>query len=149
LSKFKTNDVMWELADFSKDLIDEIRQLLVYYKSSVYKTDTAVKVTGLMAQVEVLFLIINDEPLLEILRDYEALSECSGQWALPGECGLSMRLGHFTREASPALEEYQRRIQRVRSPLKDEQIKIMTERRRSLLSVCRKGSRSWELLKSL
>lgn len=147
--KFRVNDVMWELAEFSRELLLETQQLLQYHRASAYKDETAKKIRLNIDQTRALFEILADDVLLEVLADIDAFDAWSGQGTSPGECLLTARTSHLIRESLPALELFQKRIMRNKGLLPENTIKAIAAKRRALLAVCRHGSRSWELLKNL
>lgn len=149
MTRFRVNDIMWELAEFARDLLSETRQLLQYHRASAYKDETSKKINLNLAQTRALFEILSDEILLDLLADIDALESWAGQAAQTGECSLSARANHLIKEAIPVLDQYQKKVARDRGVLREDTLRIIAERRRALLSVCRQGTRSWALLKSL
>lgn len=148
MSRFRVNDVMWELAEFSRELLQEMQQLLGYHRASAYKEETSGRLLHTMGQVQALFDILGDDFLSDLIADVEAMEASAGQNSLPGECSLTARAQHLIKHGAPALEQYQKRVANNRRLLNEETLKVISHHRRALLSVCKQGTRSWELLKS-
>lgn len=147
--RYRVCDVMVELAELSMDLVGELRHQLQYYRASAYKHESSRALLSRVDQLRLLFELLGDEIFQEMMADYDALAAAGAQSAAPGECALALRINRLIAEASPALQEYQRRVSQKRSALSDDFLRHVQTNRRSLLSVCRQGSRSWELLKNL
>ena len=149
MSRHKVSDVMWELAEFAKELLEESRQLLNYHRASAYKEETSVRLKINIEQARSIFEILADELLLDLMADVNAFETLSGQGTRPGESILTLRTGHLIKEGLPALEQYQKRVGRERGTLDEARLKLIASKKRTLLSVCKQGTRSWELLKSI
>lgn len=149
MSKYRICDVMWELAEFSKDLLSDLRQQLHYHRASVYKTETAKELNLHVEQLRALCAIMGDDILNEMMADFDAVARSCGQMSAAGECTLTTRITRLISDAEPALNQFQKRVARNRSVLGQEQLQAIAAKRRALLSVCRQGTRSWELLKNL
>jgi len=140
------NDIMWELAEFALELLQESQTQLSYHRASAYKTETSRKLQAALDQVRSLFEILNDDFLLDLLQDLEAIELNARQTS---ECSITAKILHLITHAAPALNQYQKKVLRNRKPLNEETVKNILVRKRALLAVCKQGSRSWELLKSL
>ncbi len=149
MSKYRVKEVLFELAEFSRELLEESSQILVYHRASANKLETSKKLETNVEQVRTLFSLMNDEFLLDLMADVDSLKSASGQQTGPGESILSLRVSHLVKHAGPALDQFQKRIGRDGRPLSEELMKGIASHRRSLLSVCKQGTRSWELLKAI
>jgi hypothetical protein len=149
MSGYKTADILWELAEFANELLHESRQILNYHRASVYKDESSIALQKNSSQIRVIFNILGDDMLQEIFSDIDVFTLAEVQKGPPGESLLTLRLGHLIREGLPAIEMFQKRIIKDRRSLDQNRIDALIERRRELLSVCKQGSRSWELLKSI
>ncbi|MCX6123623.1 MAG: hypothetical protein NTV34_02565 [Proteobacteria bacterium] len=149
MSRHKFSDVMWELAEFAKELLGESRQLLNYHKASAYKDETSRQLKINIEQTRAIFEILGDDFLLDLMADVNAFEALSGQGTWPGESILTLRAGHLIKEGLPALQQYQKRVGRERGALDETRLKLIAAKKRTLMSVCKQGTRSWELLKSI
>ncbi|MCX6117501.1 MAG: hypothetical protein NT027_08170 [Proteobacteria bacterium] len=147
--RYRTCDVMVEMVDFAVELISESQQLVVYHKACTYKAETALKLNHKLSQIQSIVKIFNDDMLNDLLLDFKEIDSQIGQGLSPGECRLSWTVARMAQDFVPALSEFRRRAQSRRGPISDLQIQAMQGSRNQLLSVCRKGTRSWELLKNL
>ncbi len=149
MTRYRTGEVMAELSDLVLELIEEVKTVLVYHRASIYKQETTTKISKYIDSIKSVVVVMDDDTVSEVFADFEAISENCGQNLSPGECKQSWQVSRLVSDLVPAVGEYRKRIQRKMGPIANEQLQALMENRRNLLSVCRKGSRSWELLKSL
>ncbi len=149
MSKYRVCDVMIELSELGLELLAEIRQELQYHRVSVYKLETAKRLNDHVERLNAIAYVLDDDLLHEALADFEAMADAAGQLASPGECTLTVRCTHLLNAGEPILREFQRRAALRRGLVSEELLKAIQTHKRSLIAVCRQGSRSWELLKNI
>ena len=151
MSRVRQTDILIELLELGHERIIDLRQLLLYYRASVYKGETAQHISGTLDHLRLLSTLIGDELLLDSWRDDDAVvAAAKGSEPIPGECSLSRRLAGLT----AALEAHFDRIGRLLAsrsldveslPLAD----TVRLYRNQLLAICRAGSRPWRFFEAL
>jgi hypothetical protein len=149
-SRFLTREIVWELVEFSKDILQDIQSQLIYYKAVTEKEHVGTKLTRLFSQFKSLSQIINHSALIELVDDCEYLLAATDSYVVsPGETSQSVALMHLSRSAMPLLQTIQSMCVRQNNPVDQAMLNALRQHKHELLRVCRHGTRSWELLRSL
>ena len=149
MATIRYGDVIVELLELCEEIRADIHQHLLFYRASVYKTDGAKIINQKVAHLRLIFSIIGNDLLHDAIADFDAMSQLSAQSAAPGECPLTARVSRLSATIEPIIKELQRRNANKNSVIRDEFKRTLVEHRRALLGICRRGTRSWELLRSL
>ena len=149
MAQIRYGDVVVELAERCEEIRAELHQHLLFYRASVYKTESAAEINLRVNQLRLLTSILGNDLLQECIADFDAMAQLSAQSAAPGECPLTARVARLTSSMTPILKEIQRRNANKNGAVRDEMLRVLVENRRALLRHCRPGTRSWELLRSL
>jgi hypothetical protein len=147
MSKLRQRDMILELIELCHEIQGEISQQLLYYRASVYKTETAGQISQRIEQLRVVFKVLISEDLDELMKDYDALAALSSQMA-PGECALTRRVTELTKRLQPILAVMQRRAMHPNNDL-PQVLRNASQYRKALLSICKPGSRPWQILQQL
>ena len=136
-------DIVFELLEISKDILTNIKQQLVYYRSGVYKVETAKTITAEINKLRNVLELFCDEKLLEPLEDYYATDKLQ---LAPGECSLTMRVSQLLTNTLQQLQRYDFRNTHFPHSSFLQQVK---KHRRDLLALSPQGSRRWLFFSSL
>lgn len=143
-------DIMMELLELGRDVIDEIKHQLTYYRASVYKHETAQQIGDRVNQLHTVAEIISDDLILDLFRDFEATAGNGNLKAVPGECVFSTRITTLTQGL---LEQFTLFESNMRNTTNDNQNKELTrvleKNKHKLLGMCRHGTRQWAFFHSL
>ncbi len=149
MARYDYRDIVLELIELCRDVKTEIIQQLTYYRASVYKKETAQLIERKIEQLQLLCDLIGHDLLSDAFADYQEMRENGGQWVSPGECALSTRVMNLMQSTDQIFDELAQTLPSHTSP--DPQLfhKNLARHRRELLSICRQGSRQWDLFHTL
>ena len=149
MARVRYSDLVFELVEVSRELKSDLAQRLRYYRASAYKYDAAKSINERVAQLRAIFQVLGDDDLNEAMADHDAVLEQGAQMLSSGDCSVTARVNILITEMEPALCALVRRYGQSQSSLRDETIKALQRHRQTLISVCREGTRSWELIRGL
>lgn len=149
MARFRYSDLVLELAELSKDIKDDLQQRLRYYRASAYKMDAAKRINERVDQLRAIFDILGEEELAEAMADHDAIMEHGAQMLAAGECSVTARIGVLIAGMEPALISLVRKYGHSQSQVRLETLQALHRHRSTLMTVCREGSRSWEILRAL
>lgn len=151
MSKFQRLDIILEISELGQDLLQEIKQQLIYYKASVYKNETAELISQKITALHTLLILIPMPALHEPFEDFQA-EQCNGLSLVPGECLFSARVGRL-------LTQLEKNLQMLQEKGMDRDVALANQRqsleqkvyenRRKILDICQPGTRSWDFFHSL
>ncbi len=145
------SDIILELLELSQDVVNEIRQQLIYYSASVYKTEAAEQVKQIIAKLRLVIDLIPDEFIKEPFLDFEAEVANGQQNYIPGECMFTSRITRLLQNLekhSHALKEKYLAEQRLQPQNNDLLTRKLRKHRGVILSICQHGSRRWNFFQS-
>lgn len=151
VSRMRLCDILCELIELGRERIQDVRQQLVYYRASVYKTETAALIDDRIDQLRLLSKLLNDDGLSETLRDYDAMRAVGSLGAAPGECSFSKRVTVLLASAGDRLERLDHQIGSRNASNDGDQsfAEVVRQHRTQLLALCRHGSRQWAFFQEL
>jgi hypothetical protein len=149
MARFRYSDLVLELAELSQEIKEDLQQRLRYFRASAYKTDAAKPINERVAQLRAIFDILAEDELLEAMADHDAIMEHGPQMLAAGECSVTARIGVLISGMEPALASLVRKHGRSQSQVRAQTIDALHRHRSTLMNICREGSRSWEILRSL
>ena len=132
-------DVVFELLEMCWDFLANIKQQMVYYRSCVYKEETAQIIDKEVSKIQNVLELFNDEAMLEPIRAYHAADNLQ---LAPGECSLSARVSALIKGVSNQLERFSYANSR---PFK----RLVRQQSQLLLTMSKVGSRRWALFNSI
>lgn len=150
MSRLNHLDIVIELSELCKDLVNDTRQQLNYYRASVYKDETSRHIGYRVEKLRVVTRLIKDEVLLDAFEDHDALKKAGAAACVPGECSFSYR----TTMLMTAIEKRtdflsqqanNRNVDTVSKNLAND----VKRCRRELLAMCRQGTRHWAFFQTL
>lgn len=150
MSNLQYIDAHLELTDLARELLIEIRGELRYYRASVYKDESSIKINDKLNEVHFLLTILNDEMSLEAYYDYEATKERAHLDYIPGECPFSARVTNFVTNLDLALDEIQGRL--AKSSNEPESQHIITglrKHKKQILKMCQKTRKQWPIIQKI
>lgn len=152
MSRIRPTDIIVELTELCEDVMDEVRQQLLYYRASVYKDETGTLIRRKIDHLRLIANILGDDLAKEPFRDYDAM-EIAKLPAAHGECSLSKRIALLLQEFSKHLQSTQRQTS-IRDPKSHaaggpDLARSVQRHRRELLAICRQGSRQWAFFQSI
>lgn len=148
MTSIRYSDLVLELAEVCNDISQDLKQRLRYYRASAYKSDAARTINERIDQLRAIFEVLSDDGLTEAMADHDAIVACGPQMLAAGDCSVTARVNLLLSEMDPALSAVVRRFGQSQSRVREETIKALQRHRNTLKSVCREGTRSWELLRS-
>jgi hypothetical protein len=138
MANFNNQDIFLELVELLAELIKETQQELVYYRASVYKTESAKSIDQNICQLKIISEVIGDESLFDLFGDYEATTRCGNVNVSPGECTFSSRVARLLLELENQLNAaLENNNSGIRLKVKQHKKKLMT--------ICRKRPRHLSL----
>ena len=150
MARFSYSDILAELAEASLEHINEVRQQLNYYNASVYKNEIVQILNQKIENLRTVAILIDDETLLEPLRDYDAISCVSGNTLAREDVSIPARYSRLINSLEKNLRLFIENIDGVHIPFSETNFrKNIRKYRRRLLAICRRGSRPWAILQSL
>jgi hypothetical protein len=151
MSRLRHVDIFIEMLELGHDIMNEIRQQLIYYRASVYKDETARQIAAKIDQLQLLGELLNDEPTKEALTDYEALRAEGAMNCVPGECSFSKRVTLLLGGLDHAFKGLlQGRLSADAAPEQESEFAdVVRQHRNKLLAACRHGSRQWAFFTAL
>lgn len=151
MSRLRQQDIVVELIELCVDIMDELRQQLVYFRASVYKDETANVIRRKVEQLRLLATIVGDDGMKEALRDHDAMAVAGAMQVAPGECTFSTRITRLLQSLSQQCESMRSQLsQRDNRALgATELARTVQHHRRELLAICRHGSRQWAFFQSV
>jgi hypothetical protein len=151
MSRFRHTDILVELIDLCQERTIEVRQLLAYYRASVYKGEMAVQINDKIEQLRLLAGLFGDVLLCESFKDYEEMAKDGAVPTVPGECSFSRRVAMLSGALDGHLDRLGRQLA-SRSLLPTSEAELadsVRKHRTALLALCRHGSRPWTFFQSL
>lgn len=151
MSRLRHLDIFVELIELCHERMNEVRQQLVYYRASVYKTETSSQIHGKIEQLRLVAALFNDLLVHEAFHDYETMAVAGVMNLAPGECSFSTRVTCLL----ASLDQYMIRLghevlSRTVEPETEAALAAaVREKRNVLLALCRHGSRQWTFFQSL
>jgi hypothetical protein len=149
MARFRYADLVLELAELCQDIRKDLQQLLRYYRASAYKLDAVKPINTRVDQLRAVFDVLGDDELYEAMADHDAILEHGPQMLAAGECSVTARVGVLVATMEPAVCGLVRRYGQSHSQVRAETLKALYRHRNTLMSLCREGSRSWAILRSL
>jgi hypothetical protein len=150
MSRLRHVDIFIEMLELGHDIMNEIRQQLIYYRASVYKDEMARQIAAKVEQLQLLGELLGDEPTKEALTDYEALRAEGAMNCIPGECSFSKRVTLLLGGLDHAFKGLQGRLTTVAAPEQEKEFaNVVRQHRNQLLALCRHGSRQWAFFTAL
>jgi hypothetical protein len=140
-----------ELVDLTRDLIQDAKHQLTYYRASVYKIESAGHITKRIEQMKVVARLFGDDWMLEPFKDYAATVSAGNSMFTPGECSFSHRVTTLLVSLEAQLVDITRNLHKLGStgPGVAEFTKNVQEHRGELLAMCQQGSRQWAFFHTL
>lgn len=143
-------DLINELVETSHDYIREAYQQINYYNASVYKDEIVRNLNRKVDALRTLATFINHEIVLEPIRDFDSFKPVGGNSVNIVEHSLTARISKLLVQMDNSLKEYAELLSENHTYLRDQKIdQSLRRQRRKLLSICRRGTRSWALLQSI
>lgn len=151
MSRLRQQDIAVELIELSEEVMDEIRQQLIYYRASVYKDETAQNVKTRVEQLRLMAAIVADEAIQDAIRDYDAMAMNGAMQVAPGECSFSTRVTKLLSTVSQLFDQLRRDVAHrdSRATGVSALAKSVQTHRKELLAMCRHGSRQWAFFQSV
>lgn len=151
MSRSAQADILLELVELCRDLAQDVKQQLNYYRASVYKHESAGFIAKKIEQMRTIAALLDDEWMLEPFKDYEATVTDGNSRAIQGECAFSHRVTTLLASVDDQLASLTRKVPSIAAAAKNptEFARIVRERRRELLAICRQGSRQWSFFHTL
>ena len=149
MASVRYSDLVLEMADLCREIKDDLTQRLRYYRASVYKHEAVRQINERVDQLRAIFQILADEDLSDAMADHDAVFDSGPQMLAAGECTVTARVNILIAGMDPALNALTRRFSKSQSVVRDETMKALHRHRNTLMSVCREGSRSWEILRGM
>lgn len=143
-------DIMMELLELGRDVIDEIKHQLVYYRASVYKHETAKQISDRIIQLHTVAEIISDEMILDLFRDFEATAGNGNMKSIPGECAFSSRITTLTQGLIEQFTQFESNMRSTQNDSQDRELsRVLEKNKHKLIGMCRQGTRQWAFFRSL
>jgi uncharacterized protein YbjQ (UPF0145 family) len=143
MARFDHRDILVELVELAGELMDDVKQQIVYHRASAYKNETAASVCRAIARLRLVAEMTGDESVIEAFADYAALCESPVASEVAGECSFSGRISHLMVALGSAMEDFGNRVS-ARDPSVQERLdlpSVVVRQRREIVAVCRAGSR--------
>jgi hypothetical protein len=152
MARTQNLDIIIEILELTDELIKEIRQDLLYFRASVYKSETAPIITQKIQKLRVIAEVFPDRTLEEAFLDFDAELANAATLYVPGECS-------FTARTTRLLNSLDALVMRNRTPGGSIRLQSIDEsdglakkirmKRSELLSACQHGSRRWNFFQGL
>lgn len=151
MQKYDSRYVATELIELFRDVANEIRLQLEYYRASVYKNESADIIRTKIAQLKIIGQVLCSAALIECFLDYEATVINGNQRVSPGECLFSSRISALLSTLTQIISEFESKPahQNIVDVSPKEFAKLVQRHRRQLLSMCRQGSDHWSFFNHL
>jgi hypothetical protein len=151
MSRLRHTDILVELIDLCQERTIEVRQLLAYYRASVYKGEMAGQINDKIDQLRLLSGLFGDLLLQETFKDYEELAKEGAVPTVPGECSFSRRVAMLSSSLDGHFERLGRQLaNRSLLPAAEAELADTVRKHRTqLMAICRHGSRQWTFFQSL
>lgn len=139
-------DLVQELVELCKDLQSQIQQQLIYYRASVYKTETVATINIKLKELRTVVELFGCEETSDYFLDFEA-SRGNGNIRLaPGECLLSWRIADLFCNLE---ESYDSMTEGLAPPLPPDFAQKIRQYGSKLASMCPEGSRKRSFFETL
>ena len=151
MSRLVQQDIVAELIELCDEVMNEIRQQLMYFRASVYKDETAGNVRRKIDQLRFIARIVDDEGMSDSLRDHDAMAIAGAMQVAPGECSFTTRTTQLLQELTQHCDGLRRQLSQrdSRALGATELARTVQNHRRELLAICRHGSRQWAFFQSI
>ncbi len=138
------------MIDLCQERMTEVRQQLVYYRASVYKTETSRQIADRIDQLRLVGDIFGDVMVQEAFQDYEAMASAGAMTYVPGECSFSTRVTSLLSSLDRQLNRLNVQLANRSLPVSEEVLAdAVVKHRTQLLALCHQGSRQWTFFQSL
>ncbi len=136
-------DVASELTELCHELGNAIKQQLVYYRASVYKSETSSQIKSKIAELKAVVGLFSQDFLLEAFRDFEATQDSPVQ----GESMFPARVLTLLNELNTQLHGY---LKSINYATKSRDLtKKVAQQKQKILRLCPQGSRQWNFFQSI
>ena len=149
MTAFNRRDILFELTELLMELIQEIQQELVYYRASVYKSESAKTINKKISQLKLVGKLTGIDSIQESFCDYEATEINGNQRTVPGECSFSARVVTLLSELADQSQITLDQIQDTKDQSNPDMARQVKRHRKQLLSICRQGSRHWSFFQTV
>ena len=85
MPRLQLRDILSELIELYREVIQDVRLQLNYYRVSVYKHETAAIIKDKIAQLHFITKLVAIDSLLESFEDYQATLSNGNCYTVPGE----------------------------------------------------------------
>ena len=148
--RFSYRDLITELMTTCHEYIKECRQQVSYYNASVYKSEIVHNLERKIKALRTICELIGKEELLEPLRDYDSMRVASGNTVFTDQTSVPGRTLKLCSSLEKNITDFQQRFETKEIRLSERELGICVKRnKRKLLSICRRGTRSWAMLQWL
>lgn len=143
-----SNIVGSELLELCKDICNELRQELIYYRASVYKEETSQRIKEKIENFRNVTKLLSKSSFEEPFDDFAASGDhCVIAQNQQGECLFSTRVITLVKSLEMALQEYT--AANINENSTSNLTSKLTSHRNQILSLCHHGSRHWDFFKTL
>ena len=149
MAAFNGRDILFELIELLMELIQDVQQELVYYRASVYKSESAKTINKKISQLKLVGKLTGIDAIYDSFCDFEATEINGNQVTIPGECSFSTRVVRLLADLTVHYQETVNQIQETRSLTNPDMTRQVKRHRKQLLSICRQGSRHWSFFQTI
>lgn len=137
-------DMVLELFDLAKEIIDDLKYQLTYYRASVYKHETAQVIEQRILHLRTITSLLGDDGLAEPFRDYDATFAMDGN-GLHDDCVLSLRVTQLLQ----GLLDHMTVLQQEPLKITRDVSRSIFKQRHKILKMCREGTPRWDFFRTL
>lgn len=141
-------DIVCDLVEVSREQLGTVRQLLGYFRASVYKHETQDLLMRGVEDLRVLMHLLNGPRVDDIFRAREDSAPTLARLA-PGECEVTLRVTGILQAAQCILDEIERHGTRL--PIDEDEMGLATlgaPERQRLVTLCGERSRTSDLVRA-
>ena len=142
MPKLQLRDILSELIDLYRGVIQDIRLQLNYYRVSVYKDEAADVVKEKIEQLHFISKLVSIDSLIEPFADFYATLGSGNCYTPPGECVFSIRVATFLKAIELQLSDLENRMNmnNMAPDLEQSITKQCQKHRQLILSMCAQGT---------
>ncbi len=152
MSRNRNFDIAVEMFELIDELCKELRQDLVYFRASVYKTEAAGAMGNKIEKLRFLADIFPDPALLDAFDDFDAEARDALAYYVPGECSYTARTTRLLSGLEAQMNELRATAARSRFDHMQGADNLTSRVRRcrsELLEICRHGSAHWNFFQGI
>lgn len=150
MTRYRWNDIAFELIELCYEIILEIQQQLSYYKVSVYKEEVQEQVQKKLENLHTVLELIGNDSLLEIYKDYLAISKWDNRTYISEESLFYVKINNLLTKLNKQLPLVTKHLAQYKNTDNSKANTINVKKNKAkILTLCKYGSRPWSFFQNL